>query len=390
MRRKGEGSIYQRGDGRWVAQIVVGRYPNGRPQYRRAVRRTEAEAVTAKLELQSRDDVPDDTRTLAQYLGWWAETVLPDEVKESTEDDYRKVIDLYVVPHVGGYRLGELTRGQVQAMLRKLTATGLSPRTVQYARSVLRRALQWAVEDELIPRNVATGRMGPPQTKRRPKDLTGAEAEAVIAAARGDRLEALVVVVLALGLRKGEALALFWPDAASPPSLLDDPDDEWSVVDLETETVSVASTLKRRTTRRGGGLYVSAAKTDASSGTLPLVAGTLPALRDHRRRQAAERLAAGPEWHDHGLVFCRPDGRPLAPSWVNIWWNRVCTKAGIGHRTFHATRHTCATLLLDRGVPLEVVSAVLRHAKLSITADIYARVTQDLKRRHLGDGGGQP
>jgi integrase len=103
---------------------------------------------------------------------------------------------------------------------------------------------------------------------------------------------------------------------------------------------------------------------------LPLVAGTAEALREHRRRQAAERLALGRLWVDTGHVFTTSTGTPLDPRNVNRWWSALCERARVGHRRFHAARHTAATLLLEQGVPLEVVSAVLGHAGLAITADV--------------------
>src|SRR5690606_5547181 len=101
-----------------------------------------------------------------------------------------------------------------------------------------------------------------------------------------------------------------------------------------------------------------------------------------RRRQAAERLAS-PIWHDSGHVFCNEIGGPLDPRNVSRWWNHLTEAAGIGRRRFHASRHTAATLMLAQGVPLEVVSAVLGHAGLSITADVYAQVGEDAKRDAL-------
>jgi integrase len=112
------------------------------------------------------------------------------------------------------------------------------------------------------------------------------------------------------------------------------------------------------------------------------VAGTLEALREHRARQAAERLAAR-VWDDSGHVFTTEIGTPLDGRNVSRTWHGWCEAAGVGGRRFHASRHTAATLLLDRGVPLEVVSAVLGHAGLAITADVYAAVTEDAKRRAL-------
>jgi integrase len=364
-RGKGEGSIYRRGDGRWVAQIVAGRMPNGRQRYRRAVRSSQREALAAMRDLhrQAEARVTPDRQTVASYLDWWTTTVLPGTVKPSTVENYRHIIDAYVVPHVGNVRLSRLSTQDVTAMLRALEVAGRSARTRQYTRAVLRRALRWAEQNGLVMRNVAALVDGPRKVGTKLDDaLTAAEAETVIAAARGDRLEALAVVALGLGLRKGEALALRWAD-----------------VDLDAETLTVRGTLKRR---KGSGLYVDTPKTADAARTVPLVAGTLEALRDHRKHQAAERLAAR-LWVDSGHVFTDTIGGPLDGRNVLRWWHGLTETAGVGRRRFHASRHTAATLLLDRGVPLEVVSAVLGHAGLAITADTYARVSMQAKRRAL-------
>jgi integrase len=367
IRGKGEGSIYQRGDGRWVAQVVVGRLPSGRQRYRRAVRSTQHEALVALRDLHRQVEIggvaPTQSQTVGAYLDWWAATVLPGAVKESTIENYRYIIASYITPYVGGLRLDQLSAQHVAGMLRGLEIAGRSARTRQYARAVLRRALRWAEQNGLVARNVAALVDGPRKAATKLDDaLDAAEAKAVIAAARGDRLEALAVLALRLGLRKGEALALRWSD-----------------VDLDAGTLTVRGTLKRRP---GGGLYVDTPKTDSACRTVPLVAGTLDALREHRKRQTAERLAAR-LWTDSGHVFTDTIGGPLDPRNTLRWWQGLTEAAGLGRRRFHASRHTAATLLLDQGVPLEVVSAVLGHAGLAITADTYAKVTMESKRRAL-------
>jgi integrase len=366
IRGKGEGSIYRRADDRWVAQVVTGRLPNGRQRYTRAVRSTQREALAALRELHHRTEAgvtPDQRQTVGAYLDWWATTVLPDTVKESTTENYRHIIASYITPHVGTVRLSKLSAQHVATMLRQLERDGRSPRTRQYTRAVLRRALRWAESNNLVMRNVAALVDGPRKAATKLDDaLDASQAEAVIAAAQGDRLEALAVVALRLGLRKGEALALCWSD-----------------VDLDAGTLTVRGTLKRR---HGGGLYIDTPKTEGAARTVPLVAGTLEALREHRKRQTAERLAAR-LWTDSGHVFTDTIGGPLDGRNTLRWWHALTESAGVGRRRFHASRHTAATLLLDRGVPLEVVSAVLGHAGLAITADTYAKVTMESKRRAL-------
>jgi integrase len=184
----------------------------------------------------------------------------------------------------------------------------------------------------------------------------------VLEAAKGDRLEAMAHLLLGLGLRRGEVLAL-----------------KWDGVDLEGRELKVEGTI----TRAGGQVFHSTPKTASGARTIPLV-GDLPAvLTARRKRQAAERLAAGALWHDDGWVFTTEIGTAIDPSNALHWWYRLTERAGIGRRRMHAARHTTATLMLDRGVPLELVSKVLGHKGLAITADVYARPTADAQRRAL-------
>lgn len=351
-RGKGEGSVY-RARGKWVAQVEAGRDLNGRRRYARATRATKAEALKALQALQrdvAAGVAADRTLTVARYLDRWVDEVLPySGVTQSTVDKYAWVVKKWLKPHIGTVRLDKLTPAHVQTMLRQLEKDGLAARSRLQARTVLRRALAYGQRTDLVSRNAAA-LAEPPRATRRPSDaLTADEADKVLAAASGHRLEALAVLALRLGMRQGELRAL-----------------DWSDVDLDARE-----------------LTVRAAKTDAGRRTLPLVAGTADALRAHRRVQAAERVKLGPLWRAGDAVFARSDGFRLRPRDALRTWHAWTEAAGLGRRRFHASRHTAATLMLQRGVPLEVVSAVLGHASLSVTADIYAEVGIDAKRRAL-------
>lgn len=365
-RGAGEGAVYRQADGLWAAAVELGRDSTGRRQ-RKVIRGRTKAGVVAKLE-QVRADVAkglpivDERRTTEDYLRWWVAEVLPGTIKDSTVTDYSWVLEHYVIPHVGRVPLAKLGPEQVHQMLRNLEGEGMSARTRQYARAVLRRALGHAERWGMVTRNVAALVEGPRTVTTRLDDtLTAAEAQRLLAVASEDRLCALAVIVLRLGLRKGEALALRWEN-----------------VDLDAGELRVQGTLKRKV---GEGLVLDTPKTKAGERTLPLLADCSEALVSRRRRQAAEKLEAGPAWEERGFVFTTPLGTPVDPRNVNRWWDSLCERAGIGHRRFHASRHTAATLLLDAGAPLEVVSAILGHASLAITADVYAKVTQDAKRR---------
>lgn len=270
VRGKGEGSIYLLGDGRWVAQIEAGRSASGRRRYARAVRRTRKDAQNALKELQRAADAgltPGQSATVEAFLGWWLDHALGD-VADATKARYRRTVNDWVTPHVGSLRLNKLAPGDVQRMLVRLEDAGLSPKSRRLARDVLARALRWAEQSDIVARNVARIVQGPKSTRKISDALTATEAERVLAKAKGDRLEALAVVALRLGLRQGEALRLRWQD-----------------VNLEA-----------------GELTVTRSKSRAGERTVPLVAGTTAALKEHRRRQAAERMAAGRLWIDTGRV----------------------------------------------------------------------------------------
>jgi integrase len=351
-RGRGEGSFYfDDAKELWVG--VVDLPPDGtgrrRRKYVRAKKKqdvvTRVDAI--KSDLAKGQVIPDERRTTADYLRWWYREVLPGSVKDSTAQGYIWILETYVIPAVGQHRLAKLTPDHVHAMLRAMEQRGLSPRTRRLTRTVLRRALTSAE---------------PPKVGSTKLDdaLTLDQAKAVLEAAKDDRFAAMAEIVLALGLRKGEVLALRWAD-----------------IDFEHGTLTVNGTMK---SRRGGGWYVDAPKTKRSERVLPLVDRVRDALAGRRVIQDDERLRSGADWHDHGFVFTTRTGTPVNEWNAYRWWQRLTVRAGIGPRRFHASRHTTATLLHEQGVPLEVISALLGHASLAITADIYTDIGLRAKR----------
>jgi len=190
--------------------------------------------------------------------------------------------------------------------------------------------------------------------------LTLEEARRLVEAARGDRLEALWLLVLTLGLRKGVALAL-----------------QWHCIDLDAATVRIESSLDRVA---GAGLVRSDPKTERSRRTVNLPAVAVDALRTHRSHQAAERLAAGPSWTDDGWVFATDRGTAIDPRNVTRRFHLLCDRAELPRRRFHALRHTAATLLLEQGVPLDLIGDTLGHASYAFTKDVYAHATPNRRQ----------
>jgi integrase len=359
-RGHGEGSIYREPNGLWAASIELGRGSDGkrrRKKIRAKTKRDLQNRMTVALVDRAKGLPPTDKRrTVSTFVVWWEQNVLPGTVKEGTADGYRWMLSKHILPRIGSLPLVSLGPEHVIAMLREMERDGLSPRTRRQARAILRRVLRDAERLSFVHRNSAALVDAPRIERSTTHDaLTAEQARALISAADSDRLVALVRLVLTYGMRKGEALAL-----------------TWEAIDFKDRTITIRGTMKRH---RGGGFYVETPKSAASGRTLDLTPQIALALRKHRKVQAAERLAAGSAWQSGNWVFASTIGTPLDDRNVSRWWHDLCETAGVEHHRFHSTRHTAATLMLEEGESLDVISRILGHSSVAITGDVYARPT---------------
>ena len=275
---------------------------------------------------------------------------------------YRGTIVKALDEGLGAVRLTELTASDVQGALAAM-ASRLSTRTVQIAHNVLVRAIRQAERDDLVVRNVAT-LVKPPkgQQRGRPsKSLTLEQAVALTAAAKGTRLEAYIVLSLLSGLRTEEARALRWDHVVAWV------DGQWQPVSeagFDHEQVAV---FVWRADRAGGDT-----KTPRSRRTLALPRKCAEALREHRVRQAADRLAAGPLWKDHHLVFASTVGTPQDDHNVRRQFRVITEAAGLGKAWVpRELRHTFVSLLSAHGVPVEAIALLAGHNQTATTELVY-------------------
>jgi integrase len=353
-RAHGEGSIFQDGDGRWVAMLelpaTIG--PNGRKQRRRKkLTGQNRKEVAAKLKEASNNlasgVVVDERMTVAQYLeGWQTRRALSQDVAPATLTSYRDVTRLYLSPNIGAVRLADLTPTQVEMMTAKMVAAGKSPRTASIARAVLRRALTDAVRDGLVVRNVAQLARPPRQARREGRTLSIDQARALLAHVDGHRLEAAFVVSLTAGLRRGEVLGLQWRD-----------------VDL----VACTLTVRRQLRATDDGLQIVDTKTAGAVRCIPLTPLAVDALRRHRDRHPSLPTA---------LVFTSTVGTPVHPdNWRHETYKVTTTALGEAWSP-HELRHSCASIMLAAGAPLKVVSETLGHSSIRVTADVYGHLLE--------------
>jgi len=371
-RGNGEGGIYRRADGVWCASVDLG-YAAGRRR-RKVVygktRRQVAEKLAAMTQATAAGrPVVEDSRRLGDYLEHWLREVIEPDRRPATAASYRDMMHRHIAPELGHIRLDRLAATDVRAFLRakstEVSARGrpLSSRSVRYLHAILRSALSQAVRDDLVSRNVCE-LVTPPRTEGesfRGSHLEPDQARALLAAAEGTRLATLWRLALAAGLRKGELLGLRWDD-----------------IDLERGVLSVRRSVSRQA---GRGLVEGAPKTRESLRTLRLGAGSVAALYEHRGRQAAERALARDLWVDERRVFATPRGTIIDPRNLNRNLDELCALAGVPRIRVHDLRHTCVTLLLAEGEPLEVIAERLGHSDTRVTSQVYAHVVDALRSR---------
>ena|SRR5829696_935954 len=332
-----EGSVYQRKDGRWVAQ-----YRDAKDKVRYIYRKSKGEARKALREaLIDRDEgyVPADKLTVGLYVDGWMEERC-NTVSGRTWRVQESMLRNRVKPHVGDVRLSKLTPADVRAMYRRLLSDGLTPSTVGNVHVILKQALRDAVRDKHIRSNPLDDVKPPKLTRKEKQVLTPDEVRRLLDAVKGERFEGAYVLAATCGLRIGEILALRYED-----------------VDLTAGTIRIEHTLYQG--------KCTAPKTSSSRRTLTLPQTALESL---------VRLCNG-STNPTGYLFATGSGKPVDVSNFYRWsWKPALRRAGLPEITPHQLRHGAASLLLNENVPVPVVSRYLGHANSSVTMKVYAHM----------------
>jgi integrase len=230
---------------------------------------------------------------------------------------------------------------------------------VLHIHRTLSKALKQATDDGMILRNAAS-LIKPPRPRReeiRPLDCEQVGSLFEAANSREDRLEALYVVAVTTGMRRGELQGL-----------------KWENLDLEAGTLQVRRTLSEP---KGG--WIFEAPKSGKGRSIRLTRKAVSALKEHRKRQLEERMQKAGLWSDHGLVFSSTIGRPISGGNLNRSFKATLQRAGLPKSTrFHDLRHTCATLLLRQGVNPKYVQELLGHADISLTLNVYSHILPDM------------
>jgi integrase len=353
-RGNGEGSIRRRKDGRWEGRYTV-HTAEGRQQktvYGKT-RKEVAEKLTEAMASRDQGVIFDAGKlTVGDHLEQYLHDVVKPSASHRTYSTHAQQIRSHIAPTLGRIKLKNLRKAHIDRLYREKLEAGLAPSTVRRVHAVLHKALEEAVKGDLIPRNPATHANKPKVKQDEIEPLDASEAAAFLKAAKGDRFEALYILCIMCGLRQGEALALRWRD-----------------IDLEEGTLRVNLQLQR--VRGGGGLRFSEPK-NASRRTVGLPQRAVSALKSHRKHQLEEKLAAGPLYRDEGLVFASGHGTPIdAQNVVNRYYKPLLKRASLPPIRFHDLRHSCLSLLAQRGEPIRDLQALAGHATAAFTLQRY-------------------
>jgi integrase len=375
------GSVKQAANGTWWFIVDVPSDeldPHGRPKRKQTRRRgfptkkaAQAELTRVLGSLEVKTYVAPKRQTLAAFL---TETWLPaieHTIKPGTFESYRRNIRLHVAGRaIGRVQLQQVDPSHLNALYALLLAGDdqhrpLSPRSVAYIATILHRAFRDAIRWQALVRNPAESADPPrPSSKPEMKVWTGAQLAAFLRHVDDDRLAGAWWLLANTGMRRGEVLGLRWYD-----------------VDLDAGTLRITRTLITTDVERKGepGTAWGTPKTAKGRRTIALDPATVAALKTHRARQLAERMALGAGYADEDLVVALPDGSPMHPKRLSYYFAKESRVAGLPPIRLHDLRHTHATLALRAGVHPRIVQERLGHANVGITLDTYSHVDLDMQ-----------
>lgn len=355
----------------WEARCTVGYDLGTGKQIQRSISGKTQKEVAQKLK-QLAIEVDKGTYqapvrlTLREWLETWQKDYLGD-VKASTAYLYGRNIDQYIVPHLGAVKLEALTAPMVQQLYNTLLSPDkenvkpLSPKTIRNIHGVLHKALQQAVQVGYLRVNPADACKPPRAPKKEMHPLNENELSAFLKAIQGHPYEYLYKITLFTGLREGEVLGL-----------------TWDCLDLDHGTLIVKQQIQKE--RKKGGEYYFDSPKNSKSRVLSLAPSVVQLFRLQKIRQNTMRVEAGGNWTENNLVFTRADGGYFSSRTAYNSFKRVVQEIGAPDVRFHDLRHSYAVAAIKSGDDIKTVQENLGHATAAFTLDVYAHVTEQMKR----------
>lgn len=364
-RGKGEGTVFQRKDGRWVSEITL-EDGKRKPLYGK----TQEEAIAKRQEAlyQQRQGTlaTGPRKKLGDHIDWWLEEVKKLRLEESSYIRYRGVLDVHILPNLGHIQLQKLTLQKIQTFYNEKLKGELSSNTVHQMHGILHGALAYAVKARLISHNPCDGVSLPPPEKRKVQPLTLEQVQHLLKTAHESSpyspLEVFVALALTTGMRHGEIISLRWED-----------------IDFEEGSIYVHRNVGYLKLEKYQ--YIEGdPKTDAGRRTIPLAPAVSDLLKTHRVRQNEIRLKAGSHWEDHDLVFCNRRGHFFNPTYLRTCFYQLLERAKLPRMHIHDLRHEASDLFRSMGIDIKVIQEILGHSSADITANVYSQILPHMRK----------
>lgn len=376
LSRKGQkmrGSKKQRGDNSWHISVYLGKDPktNRSIYHRETVHggpKAADDRIAELITQRNSDEYIKPTKTiLGEFADQWLESVKT-RVTEGTYDDYKSIVENHLkkeslsklqltkieTEHIERYKIRKLNTSRLDGRPGKI-----SPKTVKNHLIVIRAIFSYAVKLKKIKYNVAADVEFPIIPKYKAKTFTESQAAKFLEVARKDRFYLLFILTIYFGKRQGEIRGLRMED-----------------IDLESLTASIRQTIRKS----GSKAIYKDPKTNESIKVLELEKWMIPLFENRFEEIKAEKLSFGSGYEDHDLLFCSLNGRPVDLKVLDRHFKKIIKDAELPVIRFHDLRHTCATILLKRGVNLKLTQERLAHSDIRTTGNTYSHVTPTMQR----------
>ena len=360
-RTSGEGTIYQRPDGLWRAELTLG-YDENKKRIKKVFTSKELDVLQKKVndfkyKLDRKIVVQKSDYTVYEWVLHWLENYKYNYLKENTYDDYEFSLNKYIKNVLGNVRLDRISTDMVQRFYNSLQERGLGSTTVHVAHTVLSQSFEQAIKNGILYINPCKATTRPKKKKQKVSALTCDEQHSFVKGLGGSVYHCLFSFLLNTGLRIGEARALTWAD-----------------VDFENRLIIVNKTASQVKNRQEDApaktkIIIQSTKTTHSERQVPLnkIAWEICVVQKSKLK-------------DSPFVFCSKVGTMLQERNINRALASHFNKVGFANRySVHSIRHTFATRLMEKGVNPKVVSALLGHASVQITLDLYSHAMPEIK-----------
>ena len=365
-RKRGEGTVRLRKDGRWEGRVVISYSEKGLPRTKNVLARTKRECQAKLKELRETIATPASGKvrpgmTFGDWLDYWYQNYSKPNLRPTTRLNYEGWIYNHLIPGLGDILLNCLTQADLQQFFRALKESGrknhvktrgpgLSDRSVRSCHAVCQMALDKAVEERLIHANPAVGCKLPPMKGKEMKILTQEEIQRFLIQAKAEGMYELFLLELTTGMRRGELLALRW----------DDLDFAAGKLRIDKQVYPV-----------GGKLIISEPKTKAANRTIILPPAMVEVLVEYKKGVFSD------------LMFpsrIKPE-QPIDPGYVRKRLQVILKRAGCKSVRFHDLRHTFATMSLENGMDVKTLSTIIGHVSSATTLNTYTHITDEMRRK---------